>query len=266
MGLFDDIVKIQGQVGKVEDSLAAAANDPIVMAVKTGIKLLPEGGVKDWFSKNPVDFWKSIIQIFTGRKYTSNEYRVAERYFDQVVDNGNPDIVTSWRKVPDESVPIAQQLFAMLFGVRINTQEDFDALNVGPNEYYLRAERDDIPRKAVERAVYLKKNFYPDRLFNTEKWNLKWFEKYPLVAPIPSIHYKQLYTGELPGGGYASNGIIEGDGVLEQVLNANPNWDPSIINEDEDGGLLPGVGGNQGLLIAGAVVVGLLLLSNQKSK
>lgn len=262
MGLFDDIVKIQGQIDSVEGHLAAAANDPTVLAVKAGIKLLPDGGVKDWLSKNPVDFWKSIVQIFTGRKYTSNEYRIGERYFDQVIDNNNPDTVTSWQKVPDDAVPVAQQLMAMLFGVRINTQEDLDALEIGPNEYYKRDQRNDIPRAAVERASYLKKNFYPDRMYNTQKWDLRWFEKYPLVAPIPSREYGQLYTGPLPGGGAATNGVIEGDAVLNQVMSSNPNWTPAIIDNGSDG--LQLAGGNNALLIAAGVVAVLFFMAPKK--
>lgn len=221
MGVFDNLVKIQGKVATVEQNLQAAANDPVVLAVKEGIKLMPEGELKSWVSKNPAQFWKSIAQLFTGRKYTSKQYTLGERYLDQLVqDNNDANFAKSQTQVPDDIVPIAQQAFTMLFGVRVTTQDDLDALQSGKAAYKARPDKTDMSDAAIDRAVYLKRTFFPDSLYNTQKWDLRQFEKVPLVAPIPGIDPGTLYNGELPGGAIAKNGIIDGDGVLKQVLDS----------------------------------------------
>jgi hypothetical protein len=233
MGLFDDIVKIQGEVKSVESSLQAAANDPVVIAVKEGIKLLPEGGLKKWVSMDAKTFWKNVFSWFTGKKFTRGQYTLGERYLDQLEDNGNPNAANSYSEIPDSLVPTAQMLFSILFGVRIDTVEDLDALNVSPAAYYARGNRDDIPLEAVERAVWLKKNKFPDSYYNNRKWDVTEFEKRPLVAPIPDIKYGALYTGELPGGAFATNGVIEGDSVLKQALdNAVVDEEGNIVDVD----------------------------------
>jgi len=222
MGLFDNLVKYGDQVKSVQDHLQLASSDPIVTGVKTAISLLPDGGLKDWLSANPGSFWKKVLQIFTGKKWQVGNYRVGERYLDQVIDNGNPDYATSYGKVPDEVVPEAQTFMTMAFGVRITNQEDLDALEQGFDAYKARPDKADIPDAAIRRAVRLKQMYYPDSTYNKTKWDLSWFEKNPLVAPIPGLVPNTLYTGELPGGAVAKDGVISGDSIIKQVLNGTP--------------------------------------------
>lgn len=253
MGLFDDIVKINGEVKSVESNLNAAANDPVVLAVKEGIKLLPEGDLKKWVSANPKQFWTLVKEAFTGRTYTKNEYRIGERYLDNVVESTPVDSITNTGQVPDDIVPIAKAFMTIAFGVRITTTDDLDALQRGVDAYYTRPEKSDIPRKAVERAVMLKQSFFPDSTYNSQKWDLSKFEKYPLVAPIPGLAFNTLYTGDIPGVGKklakATNGVIEGDAALKQVieqLDLNPDGTPktktSGIGQLLTWGLLLGLG------------------------
>ena len=198
----------------VRTSADLSAAVPVVQAVAMGINLLPAGGLKTWLTKNPAQFWQSIIQIFTGRTYTGNEYQLGERYIDQVLPDTPVNSVTSYRQVPDEVVPQAQLMFTVLFVVRITTQDDLDALQRGVSYYQLRPDKADIPLAAIERAVNLKQKYFPDSLYNVAKWNLDYFSKFPLVAPIPDPwHVGQLYSGPLPGGALATNGLIIGENL-----------------------------------------------------
>lgn len=264
-GLLENLVKYQGEIKKVEDAMQAGSNDPYVIAAKQVINMLPEGSYKkllqnpnkDIFStlKNSFDFIKTTI---FGRKYRDDEYRVVERVVDQISDNGNPNSVKSWRDVPDEDVRPAQQLMTTLFGVPIWSQPDLDALDDSVEAYYQRIpnEASQIPLAAVQRAVWLKKNKFPYSTYNTKKWDVTEFEKFPLVAPIPSID-GGLYTGTLPGGTVVRNGVIEGDSAIKQYL------DQKALANAPGAGIEPGRKSNTikwvlGLGIGGYIVYNLV--------
>lgn len=228
MGLFDNIVKIGDKVGSINENLQIAANDPIVAGVKQAVNLLPEGGLKDWVSANPIQFWKKIIQIFTGRKYTTGQYVLGERFIDQILPG--PNDAARRGDVPDDIVPKATDFWTTVFGVRITTSEDLDALDYGAEAYYKRPDKADIPRAAVNRAVFLKQNYFPISTYNVQKWDTSFFEKYPLVAPIPGIKPGTLFSGELPGGAIAVNGVVPADYAIEQVSNTDPD---KIVTVDD---------------------------------
>lgn len=243
--LFNSILKLVNADGSAASGAAAAASDPIVMAVKAGINLMPPGDLKRWLSANPVKFWTMVIQLFTGRKYTTGEYRLGERFIDQVLHTNGPDTVKSYKDVPDNVVPQAQLLFTILFGVRITTDEDLWALSSGSSAYYARPDKMDIPPQAVERAVYLAQRYYPSSSFNIAEWNLDYFSEYPLAAPIPDpVTFGKLYSGPLPGGGTATNGVI----------NVNAETPLSSLQQSPT---VPGSGSNN----TGLVVVGVGLLA-----
>lgn len=238
--MFENLVVPQGSppdVAKATQALrdakaGMAEGMAVAKAVYQIINLLPEGDLKTWLLKDPVDFWKSVIAIFKGRRYQTGQYILGERLIDQI-QGGN----VGRRDVPDDVVPVARMLFTILFGVRINNAEDLDSLDNGVDAYYSRPNKEDIPREAVERAVYLKQNFYPSRTYNVQTWDISFFEQFPLVAPIPEmnahatqeeLNVGKLYTGTVPGGAYAVDGIIPVDAqTIIQQLPAGTEFDPT---------------------------------------
>lgn len=132
----------------------------------------------------------------------------------------------------------ARLLFTILFGVRIINQHFLDGLQRGVTGYYDAAGvwGTDIPTKAVERAVMLKQNFFPDTTYNRQQWDLNKFQDFPLVAPVPDpMNVGKFYTGEFLGikivNGYAVGDIIPD---IEELLNP-PNTstgDPQFIDEN----------------------------------
>lgn len=238
--MFENLVVPQGSAQDVQkatqvlkDAKAGIAEGmAVTKAVYQIISLLPDGDLKTWLLKDPVDFWKSVIALFRGKAYQTGQYILGERLIDQV-QGGN----VGRRDVSDDIVPVARMLFTILFGVRINNSEDLDSLDYGINTYYQRPNKEDIPHEAVERAVFLKQNFYPIRTYNVQKWDLSHFEQFPLLAPIPEmnahateegLNVGKLYTGTVPGGAYAVDGIIPVDAqtILKQ-LPAGTEFDPT---------------------------------------
>lgn len=238
-GIFQYLLNINGSPAEVQRAQAALAQStPLTAAIYQGLSLLPEGDIKSWLTANPLQFWNKILQLFKGRKYTTGDYVLGERFIDNVLCQGD----VGRRQVPDDIVPKAWLMFTILFGVRIRVSDDLDALEKGVDAYLTRAPHTkDMPRDAVERAVFLKQTYYNASTYNRQCWDLKWFEKYPLVAPIPDPYTpgKELYTGELPGGAYAVNGVIpvEAQTILKQVPEAEKEdqFIPVPIDEDKGG-------------------------------
>lgn len=229
VALFNNIVKVINPNGS--PAAGAAVNDPVVMAVKAGISLLPPGDLKRWLSASPVKFWKMVYQIFAGRKFTTGEYRLGERYIDQVLHTNGPDTVKSYRDVPDDVVKQAQLLFTILFGVRITNDEDLQSLSTGSGAYYARPDKIDIPPAAVDRAVFLAQRYYPASSFNLAEWDLDYFSQFPLTGPIPDPYtVGKLYTGPLPGGGVATNGIIQ---INAETPLSSLQQSPYAVNESQ---------------------------------
>jgi len=226
-GIFQYVLKMDGTPAEIRAAQAKLSQlTPETAAVFQALNILPEGGLKDWLMANPIQFWKKIIQLFTGRKYTSGQYVLGERFIDQIV-GGN----VSRSQVSDADVAQAQTLFTILFGVRITTGEDLDALDYGVQAYYNRGEKSDVPREAVERAVFLKQHFYPISSYNNYKWDTIYFEQYPLVAPIPGLTEGTLYSGDLPGGAVAVNGIIpiNAQSILRQYVDSDFNENTGTV-------------------------------------
>jgi LPXTG-motif cell wall-anchored protein len=246
-GLYSQIINIgEATAAKFVPEVAAAM--AIQAAVQAGINLLPPGGLKKWLTTitNPAAFAEAIITLIKGRTYTTGQYRLAERYIDQVLSpGGNPNSILSYRDVPDNVVPAAIVFFTVVFGVRVTTDEDLWALDSGSTAYRARPGLDskgmaDIPEAALSRAVFLKQTYYPASTYNTSTWDLDHFSQYPLVAPIPDPYeFGKLYTGPLPGGGNATDGqiIVNVDTPLSSVAPA-----PTTAKKDNSllilGGLL----------------------------
>lgn len=237
--MYENIIQLQGSTQDVNKASAVMSDAKkgiadavgVAKAVYQIISLLPEGDLKTWLLKDPVQFWKSVIALIKGSVYQTGQYILGERLIDQI-QGGN----VGRRDVPDEVIPVARMLFTILFGVRINNSEDLDSLDYGVDAYYARPNKDDIPLEAVKRAVYLKQTFYPIRTYNVQKWDVSHFEDHPLVAPIPEMNASttleglnvgKLYTGTVPGGAYAVDGIIPVDAqTFVHQLPAGTSFDP----------------------------------------
>lgn len=123
----------------------------------------------------------------------------------------------------NELIGPARTMFTILFGIRMTNSNFLDALNYGVDNYYQAAgwHGEDIPRNAVERAVYLVQNFFPGSSYNAYQWDMNKFQEYPLVAPIPDpFEPGKLFTGEFLGVSVV-NGMAIGDPVPDVQEYAN---------------------------------------------
>lgn len=226
-GLYGNLVKVTGTESEVGQALQALSGpvgqvDSILSGLST---ILPnDSELKKWLTINPGQLLANIINLIKGKTYQTGQYRLGERYNDQILCNGN----IGYRDVPDEMVNVARMVFTILFGVRINNDEDLESLDHGVDAYYARPNKKDIPMEAVKRAVFLKQNYFPMSTYNNSCWDVTIFSKFPLVAPIPEMNADptkeefnvgKLYNGPLPGGGRAINGVIpvSAQDVLKQM-------------------------------------------------
>jgi hypothetical protein len=233
LGMFQNIIKVTGTNAAVTDVTSALSSTgalpPEAAAIAAGVKafadLLPPSEIKDWLSKSPKQLFQDFIKVITGRKYTSGDYVLAERLNDQILGQGNIDR----QQATDEMVDVAHWVFNQLFGVRIATSDDLDALDVGVAAYKAREQSKGISDNAINRAVWLKKNFYPN---TTYTWDLKYFGMYPLVDRIPGYAPGTWYSGKVIGGGTALNGVIQldADSILRQVANAQYSASGGLLN------------------------------------
>lgn len=223
-GLFQSLLQITGSSAQVASATGIMASaSPYVAAIYQAINLLPPGELKDWLQAGPIEFWKKIWTLVKGRKWTDGDYVLGERLNDQIYCNGD----ATRRQVSDEMVDLAHVIFNQLFGVRIATAEDLDALDAGVAAYKTRAVSQDMSTEAIERAVFLKKNYYPSSTYNVKCWDLRYFGIYPLVDRIPGYEIGKWYTGTVIGGAEAVDGIIpvSATDILDQYIGAN--FDPT---------------------------------------
>jgi len=103
-------------------------------------------------------------------------------------------------------------------------------LDHGVVAYKARAVSQGIGIDAIERAVYLKQHYYPIATYNRAKWDLRYFEIYPLVDRIPDYNLNKWYSGPLIGGATAVDGLIplSANSILKQYPGAD--FDPSTGN------------------------------------
>jgi hypothetical protein len=236
-GIFQNLVQIKGtsaEIAKVQGAMAQAI--PIANAVYAFIGLLPEGELKSWLTANPIQFWTKIFNLIKGRTYTSGAYVLGERMNDQIYCKGD----IGRQQVTDEMVTMAYTIFNQLFGVRIDTSADLDALDYGKIAYRARPVSQGISDDAIERAVYLKQHYYPIATYNRACWDLRYFEAFPLVDRIPDHEFGKWYTGPLLGGANAVDGLIpvQASSILKQF--AGSDFDPATGNiTTPDGTVIP---------------------------
>jgi hypothetical protein len=144
----------------------------------------------------------ALIKAFKKDPLGNGERLLGERFLDHIqgLNVGRGDVTV-------EVYNAAVIFFTIMFGVPIKLHEDFDALDKSAEDFMKRPGKEGVPRIAVDRAVKLKKSYYPASSYNQGAWNLNYAENNPLVAPIPGIEPGTLYNGEIPGTGYAENGI-----------------------------------------------------------
>jgi hypothetical protein len=222
-GIYGNITQLTGsdqQISQAQQALWTAVWPPAGSIYKF-LNALPPGELKNWLTAGPQEFYKKLIQLFTGKKWTSGDYVLGERLNDNVY--GQKDI--GRQQVTDDMVAVAHTLFNQLFGVRIATSDDLDALDNGIIAYKARQSSQGISQDAIERAVFLKQHFYPSSTYNKVPWDLRYFEVYPLVDRIPAYEPGKWFTGEVIGGGHATEGIIEvsAANVLQQFVGADFN-------------------------------------------
>lgn len=226
-GIFQNILKVEGTPQKADAVWAAiAGSTPETAIIYQALQLLPEGELKSWLTSNPIDMLKRLWTVIVGRKYTKGEYTLGERLNDQVYCNGD----IGQGQVSDDIVELAKKIFCQLFGVRLSSMEDLDALQNGMAAYRARPVSQGISDNAIERAVYLKQNYFPDSMYNRACWDLRYFEIYPLVDRIPDPEIGRWYTGEVLGGAYARDGVIpvNADDFFDQYIGAD--FDPNTGN------------------------------------
>jgi len=155
-------------------------------------------------------------------------------------------------------IPIIQQVMTVLFGVRITNDEDLDALDDGADAYYSRPDKTDIPRAAVDRAVYLKQHYFPISTYNKKSWDLSKFGTIPYAGPIPGIEFGTLFNGKLPGGAEIKDGIVIVPGALTQGATGTGTGTEST----GQGGNSPGgpAAGNKSVILWAAIAAAAVIL------
>lgn len=244
-GIFQYLLRIDGTDAEVRAAQAKLSQlTPETAAVYQALNILPEGQLKSWLMANPVQFWKKIIQLFTGRKWTTGDYLLGERLSDQIY--GNADI--GRQQVSDEMVDVAHTVFNQLFGVRITTNDDLDTLDQGVVAYKARAASEGISQDAIERAVFLKQHFYPIATYNRQPWDLRYFEIYPLVDRIPDYQIGKWYTGTVLGGANAIDGLIplNAQNVLKQFPGSDFDPNTGVVTTPTGQVITPGSGTDPG--------------------
>lgn len=221
-GMFQYLLHINGTDAEVRQAQAALSKlTPQTAAVYQALNILPEGGLKSWLMANPVQFWTKVWTAIFGRRYTTGDYVLGEVMHQNIQCQG--DIPHS--QVSDDMVDAAHRVFNQLFGVRIATNDDLNALDGGFNAYRSREVSQGIGDEAIKRAVFLKQSFfYPGIVC----WDLNKFEEYPLVDRIPDYDVGKWYSGTLIGGATAVDGLIPVDAqtILKQYPGTEFNPTP----------------------------------------
>lgn len=219
MGLFDQIGrdKTTGHMSFVQEAAAFGKLDLNTIFREGSMALI------EWF----IGAVKLFGDLFGRKTCTVSDGAMVERMIDQVPgmvivaaklgwvdaslldaynDNKNrADYISNPYKHQwcNDVENVARAFFTVLFGVRIGNVEYLDNLEHGADAYYATNNgygTSDIPRAAVDRAVMLKKTYFPASSYNTWLWNMQKFQDYPLVAPVPDPFTPgKLWTGDIFG-------------------------------------------------------------------
>jgi hypothetical protein len=202
LNLVNKATKLGGKV--------TSAGNPIGMAVGTGAavvnKLLPSGGLKDFFAKSmtgPVGALEAVAGLFKHRKYTRGDYWLVRTYKRYLLGEGPAASDIPESQITDDEVVVARSVLIALFGVPIGSNDDIVAMD-SVNHYYDRdprqGYRQTVPIDAVQRAVFLRTKYYTDA---AQSWDYRIAEgipvagytvKAPTISTAPSAELTQIGT------------------------------------------------------------------------
>ena len=165
---------------------------------------LPDGGLKDWVKSFMSDPTGAIKQIFTGRTYTSGDYRLGEVYMRNIL--GMMEIQRRGQ-VPDSYVPQAWSFFTLALGVPIGSLDHIDQLVIGAQNYkswnnnsfsWVPDDQAQRANKILNQYIGWTPSYYPRDV----AWQLSKFNSIPYIYPVYDIWDGQgqprLYTGTHP--------------------------------------------------------------------
>lgn len=145
---------------------AGQAVDATLKGMQNLAKIVPEGGLQT-FLKDPIGVTTKAIASLFGKKYSTGEYRLGERFMRHIAET-DPG---SFRNVPDEIIDPAKYFFTVWLGVDVDRDEDLMALDEGVDAYRARPDKQQVPLAAIQRAVIIKKN-NPMSVGN--QWKIPW--------------------------------------------------------------------------------------------
>jgi hypothetical protein len=249
----------------------ATASIPFV-GLATGLlsSFFGAGGISDWLT--PGGIINELKGAIFGRAFRGGQYWLGEKFryyiLGEDIHTRDADVVT------DPAVSTAITTFSVGFGVPIEDYQDILNLEKGADAYINRyvtlgADPALISREAVNRAVDLKRRFFPTEYEGNfsakgappKKWDPNNFNQLMYVVPIPNFTanypdmWRGTYTGLIPDGEVKNGIVIAGKAAL-------------AVPQDLKNSVFPGTGfklstGNM-LLIGAAVVGGYLLLRKKK--
>ena len=214
---------------KVDGALGAQSQ--AMGIVQTVASFLPSRKQQKFIDAMKFGAIGAVYSLIKGRKLTTGEYVLGERYLNQILKAG----VKSRNDVTDQEAHTAKIFFTVFFGVRIRVSADLDSLDGGVQNYYNQTKFKDVPLKAVERAVYLKKQYYPMESYNKGAWDLRAFETVPYQDLIVGIEPNTLMNIELGETLKIKDGNILGvTNFTESPYNAAPIMGVPIPDPEEE--------------------------------
>jgi hypothetical protein len=179
------------------------------------VNALPDGSTKTYLKEqlsNPSATFKQWLQLITGRKYTSGDYKLGEIFMRNILGNST---IQSWEAVPDQVVPVAWAFFTPAMGVRIRTFDDLDALAAyapdpaqRAHNYLYRDANENLPgdislAAATRAAIIVGDPGNEGGLFNIythrdTKWPLTTFSAKEYILPMPGLIADTLFQGTHP--------------------------------------------------------------------
>lgn len=150
---------------------------------------LPDGGLKDWVKSFMSDPVGSVVTIFTGRTYTSGDYRLGEVYMRNIL--GMMEIQKRGQ-VPDGYVPQAWSFFTLALGVPIGSLDHIDQLVIGASNYksWNNNSFSWVPDDQAQRANRILNQYIgwtPSYYPRDQAWQLSKFAGIPYIYPMWDI-------------------------------------------------------------------------------
>ena len=188
---------------------------PAIATANTLAQQLPDGGLKDWVSTFMSDPAGSIVQIFTGKMYTSGDYRLGEVYMRNIL--GMMEIQRR-SQVPDGYVPQAWSFFTLALGVPIGSLDHIDQLVIGAANYkswnnnsfsWVPDDQAQRANRILNQYIGWTPGYYPRDI----AWELSKFAAIPYIYPIYDV-----WDGSSPVRGYTGKHPITG----QQFSNGYP--------------------------------------------